>query len=309
MQTKISNQRIQQVIFGTVRNIVNGFVLERHSRGLSKNTIEFYIVKLGYFCNYLDGIGVEQIGEISPEVIRQYLVHLSHTHNPGGVHSIYRAIRALLNWWEFENDGDFRNPIKKVPAPKYHIEPLPGVSIQDVMKMVDSCKTKSAIRDMAILLTLTDTGLRASEFIALNIEDINPLTGQIQVKHGKGGKSRIVFAGRKCRQMIRRYLRSRDKISINSPLWVTKEGERISFNGLREIIRRRAKKSGIKTPGLHDFRRCYAVTMLRNGCDLITLSRLMGHSGLEVLKRYLAITQSDIENIYQTTSPIDHLYK
>lgn len=82
---------------------------------------------------------------------------------------------------------------------------------------------------MAILLTLADTGLRASEFVDLDLQDIDLITGQISVRHGKGGKPRIVFAGRKCRQMIRRYLKSRDKLTINSPLWPTIEGERISY--------------------------------------------------------------------------------
>jgi len=308
METKLSNQRIQQIVYGTIRNVVNGFILERQSRGLSKRTISYYIEKLNYFCEYLDGLDVVDIREISPEIIRQYLFQLSNSHTPGGVHAIFRAIRALFNWWEFENDGDFKNPIKKVSAPKFRTEPLPGISIQDVIKMVDACKSGMAIRDKPLLLTLADTGLRASEFISLDIQDIDLITGLISVKHGKGNKPRVVYVGRKCRQMIKRYLKSRENLHLNSPLWVTNEGERISFAGLREIVRRRANNAGIKQPGLHDFRRCFAITMLRNGCDLITLSRLMGHSGLEVLKRYLALSKSDIEDIYRTTSPIDHQY-
>ena len=108
--------------------------------------------------------------------------------------------------------------------------------------------------------------------------------------------------------MIRRYLKTRNNTKLNTPLWISIEGERISLNGLREIIRRRSKNADVNTPGIHDFRRCFAVTMLRNGCDLITLSRLMGHTGLEVLKRYLALSNMDMENIYRVTSPIDHGY-
>jgi site-specific recombinase XerD len=306
MQTQTVNPRIQQVIFGTTRNVINGFILERQSRGLSKRTVAYYIEKLGYFCKYLDDLHVVDIGEISPEIIRQYLIFLSNSHNAGGVHSIYRAIRALFNWWEFETGGDFKNPIKKVPAPRFNTDPLPGISIQDVMKMVDACSSDFAIRDKSIILTLADTGLRASEFISLDIQDIDLITGQISVKHGKGNKSRTVYAGRKCRQMIRKYLKTRNNLSLISPLWAISEGERISFSGLREIIRRRAKDAGLKEPGLHDFRRCFAITMLRNGCDLITLSRLMGHSNLEVLKRYLLISKSDLENTFRATSSIDH---
>ena len=86
METKWIDLRIQQVVFGTVRNIVNGFILERKSRGLSKRTVAYYVEKLDYFCRYLDEIGVINVEEITPEILRQYLLYLSNTHNPGGCH-------------------------------------------------------------------------------------------------------------------------------------------------------------------------------------------------------------------------------
>lgn len=307
METKKLEHRIQQVVFGTVRNIINGFILERQSRGLSKRTIAYYAEKLDYFSRYLDELGVVNIEEVTPELIRQYLLYLSNSHNPGGIHTIYRAIRALFNWWESENDGGFHNPMRKVKAPKLVIEPLPGISIQSIIKMVDSCKTDLFQRDIAVLLTLVDTGARASELLSLNLDDINFITGAIQIKHAKGNKSRTVFIGKQCRTALRRYNKSRSDLTSISPLWITKENERLTLSGLRQIIRRRAKDAGIKEPGLHDFRRCFAITMLRNGCDLISLSRLMGHSSLEMLKRYLAIATSDCEIAHKRASPVDNL--
>jgi integrase/recombinase XerD len=72
-----------------------------------------------------------------------------------------------------------------------------------------------------------------------------------------------------------------------------------------QMIERRAKDAGVDPPGLHDFRRCFALEMHRNGCDNITLSRLMGHSSLEVLKRYLDQTDSDFQKVHVKTSPAD----
>ena len=306
MDTKIYDPGIMQVVFGTPRNIVNGFILERRSRGLSKNTIHYYEEKLRFFCEYLDELGILKINEITPEIIRSYLLYLSENHNQGGVHSIFRAIRAMFHWWEIENDGDFKNPMLKVKAPKLVPETLPGIPIQDVLKMVDSCKTKEAQRDKAVLLFLVDTGARASEVISLDIDDVDFITGSIRIKHGKGNKSRTVFIGRRCRRELRRYINSRDKFNQNGPLWVTVENERLTFSGLRQIVRRRAHDANVKTPGLHDFRRCFAITMLRNGCDLMSLSRLMGHSSLEMLKRYLAIATSDCELAHKRASPVDN---
>jgi site-specific recombinase XerD len=72
--------------------------------------------------------------------------------------------------------------------------------------------------------------------------------------------------------------------------WLTDEGERLTYWGLNEVIRRRAKAAKVQKPGLHDFRRAFALNFLRNGGDIFTLQRLLGHADLQVLRRYLAQT-------------------
>ena len=78
------------------------------------------------------------------------------------------------------------------------------------------------------------------------------------------------------------------------------------MSGLREIIRRRALAAGIEEPGLHDFRRCFAVQILRNGFDLVTLSRLMGHFTLTVTQRYLYLVEDDLRAGHQIAGPVDN---
>lgn len=176
-----------------------------------------------------------------------------------------------------------RNPINRVKIPTGNNQPLPGITMEDVRQMLHACTTNMALRDKALLMALVDTGAIRAEIIALSIEDVNLISGTVQIKHGKGSKSRVVYLGRKTRRVLRRYLKSRlDELGFNSPLIATQEGTRLSLSGLREIIRRRAKAAGIKEPGLHDFRKCFAVQMLRGGCDLVTLSRLMGHSSVTI---------------------------
>jgi integrase/recombinase XerD len=91
-----------------------------------------------------------------------------------------------------------------------------------------------------------------------------------------------------------------------SALWVTDEGERLQYSGLRSIIVRRAKLSRVPTPSPHDFRRAFALNMLRAGVDLITLSRLMGHSSLAMLQRYLKQLPDDLREAHQRASPVDN---
>jgi len=93
----------------------------------------------------------------------------------------------------------------------------------------------------------------------------------------------------------------------NSPsLWVTDEGERLAYSGLRQIVRRRAAKASISEPSLHSFRRAFAINMLLGGVDIYSLQTLMGHADLQVLRRYLKQTTEDIAQAHGLGSPVDN---
>ena len=162
-----------------------------------------------------------------------------------------------------------------------------------VKAMVSVCErgTFTGNRDTAIFLCLFDTGARAREFLAVDLEDINQATGEILIRLGKGRKPRYVFIGRTARKALRRYLKARR--DTHPALWVTREGDRLEYPGLRSLITRRAKQAKIKPPAIHDFRRGFCLAMLRAGVDLYTLARLMGHADITVLSRYLKLTDQD----------------
>jgi len=154
-----------------------------------------------------------------------------------------------------------------------------------------------------LLMALLDTGARASEFIALGIDDADLITGAVLIRHGKGDKPRSVFIGKKTRRTIRAYLKARDD---NSPaLWVTDERSPLTVAGLRQILIRRAKSAGIETPTAHQFRRAFALEMLRAGVNIYVLARLMGHKNLAVLWRYLALITADLQDAHAKASPVD----
>ena len=90
-------------------------------------------------------------------------------------------------------------------------------------------------------------------------------------------------------------------------LFATRTGERLARSSLREILRRRSRDAGLaETPSPHDFRRAFALQMLRNGSDIFALQRLMGHSDLSVLRRYLAQSDQDIQAAHMRASPVDN---
>ena len=244
--------------------------------------------------------------EITPGLIRQYLIGLELSRNAGGIHASYRALRALFIWHleEFEPD-DWKNPIRKVKPPKVAKNPLPGVPIVDVLAMVKACKGENGLRDRAILLTLLDTGVRAGELLEITMKDLNLMSGEILIPHGKGNKARTVFLGSLSRKAVKAYLKTRGALYEDDPLFISRLGGRLTYGGLVHMAHSRAAKAKVPAPGLHDLRRCFAVTMLRSGVDLVSLARLMGHSNLEILRRYLNLNTDDIRAAHAQGSPVD----
>lgn len=287
----------------------NAFIYDRQAQSLADGTIRFYKTKMKLFIGFLDSLGICKVTEISPQTIRSYLVFLEDKrHNPGGIHAAYRAVKTFINWWEDEYEPqNWRNPIKKVHAPKVPVEILEPVKPDEALKLLSVCDTKKflGLRDCAIILTLMDTGVRASELISMTRKDLDLRKGKIIIRKGKGNKFRIVFISEKTQKVIQRYLEERS--DFKSFLWITNKGTQLTYSGLRQIIRRRSKDANIDPPSLHSFRRYFALQMLRNGVDIFSLQKLMGHSDIQILRRYLQQTEEDIRSAHQLGGPVNQL--
>jgi site-specific recombinase XerD len=214
-----------------------------------------------------------------------------------------------LRWIEFEDLIDnWKNPIKRVRSPKVSIPPIVGISISDFQALLKTCTVASGTgkRDEAILLTLLDSGARVTELLNMDIKDANLTTGEILIPTGKSRKPRNVYFGTKTRQAVRAYLRTRK--DDNPALFTTDEGSRMTYDGLRSILTRRSELAELKDiPSAHDFRRTMALEFLRNGGDIYSLQRILGHSSTAVLWRYLAQTDTDGQIAHRQFSPVDRL--
>ncbi len=286
---------------------IESFLIDRKAQNMASGTLYFYKTKLKLFHTFCEGQVITNISQITPDTIRRFLLHLGETgHNPGGIHGIYRALRAFLLWYEEETEPEgWKNPIRKVQSPRVPVEQIEPVEIDTVKALIESCKgsTFTAVRDKALLLFLLDTGARASEVVAVNLGDVNMVTGEALIRQGKGRKPRTIFLGQKTRKVLRAYLKHRG--DTNKALWVTDDKDRLTYWGLNEIIKRRSKTAKVDKPCLHDFRRAFAINFLRNGGDIYSLQKLMGHSDLQVLRRYLAQTNEDLRIVHHRASPVD----
>jgi site-specific recombinase XerD len=284
----------------TIRAAIDGFLLDRRVRGCSANTLRCYRDELHQLELYT---GAYDMFNLSADVLRGFYASLESKRNRGGVHSVYRVVHAFLNWFYAEMDGDYKLPKLQISPPKHH--PLPGVSLEDIQKMLNNLAGANKVRDHALLLALLDTGARGFEFVALNLGDVDMITGATKIQRGKGDKERTVYMGSNTRRAVRRYIKTRTRLNQAAPMWLTVDGDRLTKRGLREVVEAAAKRAGVDAPGLHDFRRAFAVNMWRNGADLLTISRLLGHADLSTTRRYIADQDDDLRAGHARSSPVD----
>lgn len=293
---------------GTIQQAIHGFLLDRKVQGLAKGSMRFYEQKLKLFADWCSDSNLVEMQDITADQLRSFVLSIQDTHNPGGTHAAFRTIHALFYWYEEEYEPEgWKNPIRKLHAPRVPEELLDPVSMEDVESMLRTCDdTWAGARDRAILLLLVDTGIRASELVNLELNDVDLIRHSALIRKGKGGKPRFVFFERKTKRALRAYLKIRGE--KDGPFFLSRYVERIAYDGLREIISRRAKRAGLDPqPSIHSFRRAFALNAIRKGVDLLTLMRLMGHTTTQVLQRYVKSTRDDLQAGHARSNPTGEL--
>jgi len=304
----MSQQRadLQQPTVVSTRGLsewVRAFLRSCRAKGLAVSTVErAYAPVLATFVAHCGRSGVAAIEAIDPDLVREYLLSIAAGHAPSTVHRHFRVVRTLLLWYEAEDAPDgWRNPIRRVKAPRVPDAVLDPAPLATLSAYID----RAPPRDRAVLLTLLDTGLRASELLALRTEDFDDIESVLLVRHGKGGKVRTAPLGSRSRRAIRAWLRARGE--HDSYLFNARDGGRMTYWGLRDVLARLETRTGIKAPTLHSIRRAFALEMLRGGADLLTVARLLGHADLSQVPKYLKQLASDLRAAHAKASPGDRL--
>lgn len=283
---------------------IEQFLLDRKAANLTAGSLLFYRKKLAVFAAFCDQNRVGSVSEITPTLLRKFILWLEETnHSAGGVATFYRTVRAFINWAENEFDLVWKNPMRKVRAPKVPNLPLEPVTPQQVEALLATCdrSTFTGNRDYTIILVLLDSGLRASELIALDLPDFDPNDNGLLVQSGKGRKTRTTFVGETTSAAIQDWLRVRG--DQPGALFEKKTGGRMTYGGLREVFRRRSRIANIPQPGIHDFRRAFCLSLLSAGVDLVSLSRLMGHASIQLIQTYAKQNRSHLREAYR--SPVE----
>ena len=309
--------------------LIPEYVLTCRVEGKSPKTIAWYEQKLVYLRHFLQERGFPtDLHLIQTQHLRAFLHHLqtdvkADANNPykptrdeplsaHTVHGYARTLKAFFSWAMQEGIVD-KNPMAPVKLPKLPDKVMRTLSKEEVRRLlsVPDGQTVAAVRNRTIFTLLFDTGIRAAELTGLRLADLYLGEGYLKV-FGKGSKERIVPIGYQCQRALLKYIRRfRPEPALPSigQVFLTQDGRPLQVNWLYKIVSRACKKAGIngRRLGPHTLRHTFARNFLMNGGDLLTLQRILGHSSLDMVRRYVSLDTDDLVSRQRRFSPMDML--
>jgi integrase/recombinase XerC len=279
------------------------------------NTVESYRRDLLLFRQFLLdraaalGRKVTEIdaATISADHIRAYLADLMKTARRATVQRRLAAIKAFFRYRETALGAD--SPARTIRSPKSERR-LPQVLEPDEVDRLlaaddGEAATPAVLRDRAIMETLYSSGLRVSELVGLNWQDLDDELGMVMVRAGKGNKDRLVPIGEPALDALKAWRRAMPIAwEPGGPVITNLRGGRLTTRSVEEIVRRRLIRAGIAgtiTP--HGLRHCFATHMLGNGADLRSIQEMLGHASLATTQRYTHVNMNHLREVYRRAHP------
>ena len=279
-----------------------------YERNVSPNTVEAYRDDLesfvGFLCNDYLTIGRDllDLRRVDHLAVRSYLAHLARKKLSRA--SMARHLSALRSFFKYlmrEGVVDV-NPARTVATPKRE-KHLPAVlQTSDVAVLLEQPDDSAlGIRDRAWLELLYASGLRISELVAIDVEDLELRSRLVKV-HGKGSKERIVPFGSKAQEALKAYLATRT--DDNSAVFVNYRGERITTRSIRRLFDRYVRAASLRAGvSPHTLRHSFATHLLNAGADLRGIQELLGHASLSTTQKYTHLNDAQLIAVYKKSHP------
>jgi integrase/recombinase XerD len=286
-------------------------------RGLSAHTVAAYRRDLSRYARYLADIGTSDASGAAEEVVSGFVAHLSAArHGPEGTapyraSSVARALAAVRSFHRFlivEGEAE-RDPAGGVVRPKVPRTLPRPLSVDEVERILVSPlgAGPTTLRDRALLETLYGAGLRISELVALDVDDVDLEQSSVRVM-GKGSKERLVPLGRYARESLATYLTA-GRPALASPrsraaLFLNARGGRLTRQGCTRILKHCVSRAGIrKRVSPHTLRHSFATHLLEGGADVRVVQELLGHASVATTQIYTLVTQQHLRDVYFSAHP------
>jgi len=294
------------------------------AEGQSPKTVKETVACVRRFSQFLGGDPT--LGDIGTGELRRFILALqkreAYAQHPYtrpqkralSPETIATYVRSIKNFFAFLAREKIipANLIAAVRVPRTPERIMPILTEAEIVSLLGETRVvgrmDTGYRDKALMLTLLDTGLRISELCGLRDSDVDLEGGVLKVM-GKGQRERHVPIGAKVGKALGLYQWARPQAVGTDKFWLTEDGRPLTPGRIAKRLKHYAEKAGLKGAKVnpHSWRHTSAVFYLRNGGDIFTLQKKLGHKTLEMTRRYANLADSDVKAAHLSHSPADKL--
>ena len=281
----------------------------RVEKGLSENTLLGYSADLRRYLAHLDLLGCTDWGAVGRTEIQAHLVELTERGlSPRSQARALSAIRSLHKLLAAERitQGNPTDELDSPPKGRKLPQPLSQAECRALLAAPDP-RSPAGRRDRAMLELLYATGLRVSELVSLQLNDLD-LEARVLVARGKGNKERLVPVGAPAVESVKAYLAGAREALLRArrskDLFVTPRGRRLTRQGFAKLLGRCARKAGIaRRISPHKLRHSFATHLLAGGADLRAVQEMLGHADVTTTQIYTHVDTTQARRLYQRFHP------
>jgi tyrosine recombinase XerC len=284
-----------------IDKFINYLKVERNA---SPHTITNYTIDLNIFRDFL---GDKDISSVDHLALRRFLAEMRAKNY--AKRTVARKLASLRSLFRFlYREGHIKkNPITAISTPKLDKKLPVFLDVDKVAKLLQSPPEDglSGLRDRALMETLYSTGIRVSELVGLDIDDIDFISGVVKVL-GKGSRERIVPIGEPALNAVRRYMDKRPggKVRDKDAVFLNTAGRRLTDRTVRRVIDKYIHACAMSEKiSPHSLRHSFATHLLDRGADLRSVQELLGHMNLSTTQIYTHVTMERLKSVYDKAHP------
>ncbi|MGN7357457.1 site-specific tyrosine recombinase XerD [Paenibacillus sp. SAF-054] len=282
-------------------------------KGLSRNTLESYERDLQQFLGFMEEQGIDSVDMIKKIHISMYMNHMKgHRFASSTVTRKLVSLRSFFHYMVRESLLA-QDPTLYMEAPKLEKKVPQVLTVEQVERLLAAPDTSApaGLRDKAMLELLYATGMKVSELMALNLEDVNPEMRFLRCT-SSSGKERVLPISSISAEAVGAYVHHMRPELVRDPqersLFLNNLGTRLTRQGFWKILKKYAAESGIDgdiTP--HTLRHSFAAHLLEDGADIRSVQEMLGHSDISTTQIYGALTKKAMKDVYESHHPRERM--
>lgn len=299
---------------------IKELLLFKKAEGYTEGTLKGYKSSMKLFSEYCVAKGYMSPANVPKRAIREFQADMNESHTVGYCNAHLSRIRAFYGFLCDEGDlPEYADPTRRLKMAEVLKKKLIIFNDEEVLQFIEAAGNQKnkffAARDKLLIMMMADAGLRVREMVSLQDKEVTD--EYIFVKKGKGNKQRMVYCSPAVAKEVIRYKRVRNayfdskNIPKNGMLFRNRNGGFLKNDGVQKMLKKLATVVDVRADvrvSPHTFRHYFAQSQLKNGCDILTLSRLLGHSNINTTQIYLeGLADEELVQSAISTSPLMNL--